>query len=45
MCAKRLKIIKNGFTLLEWLKSLRKGLNIWEMAKICGKWLTYLRKG
>ena len=35
-----------------WLKNLTKGLNyvgndvdLWEMAKICGKWLKYLTKG
>ena len=31
--------------MLEMVKNLRKGLSMWEMAKICGEWLKYLRKG
>ena len=27
-----------------WLKCLRNGQNMWQMTKICGKWLKYVSK-
>ena len=46
MCGDRLKYIKNCLDYVRnGLMNWRKGLNMWEMAKICGKWLKYLRKG
>ena len=45
MCGKRLKYIKNGFFMLEMALELEKRHQYVKMAKICGKWLKYLRKG
>ena len=36
---KRLKYIRNGFTMLEISKNLTNGVNIWEKTHICGKFL------
>ena len=37
--------LKRAVLCWKWLKNLKKGLNMWEMAKICENWLMYLRKG
>ena len=44
MCGKRLKYLRNGFTLLEMTKEFD-GLNVYEITYVCGKWLKYLRSG
>ena len=45
MCGKLLKYTKNCFTMLEMAYEVEKRLKDVKMAKICGKWLKYLRKG
>ena len=42
---KRLYYVGSGFTMLEMVKNLTNGLNMWEMTYIYGKWLKYLRNG
>ena len=41
----RLKYLRNGLTILEWLKNLTNGLNMFEMTYIFGNWLKCLRNG
>ena len=43
MCRKRLKYLRNGFTMLEMASEFDKRL--WEMTYISGKWLKYMRNG
>ena len=45
MCGKRIKYLRNGFTMLKMIKNLINGLYIWEMTCVCGKLLKYLRNG
>ena len=43
MCGGRLKYLRNGFTMLEM--TLTNGLYMWEITRICRKWLKYFRNG
>ena len=45
ICGGRLKYLRNGFTMLEKIKNLTNGLNMWEMKCIFEKWFKYLRNG
>ena len=38
-------ILKTAVLCWKFLKNLRKGLNMWVMAKMCGKWLKNMRRG
>ena len=45
MCGKRLKYLRNHFTMLEMTQNLTNGLYMWEMTYIFGNWLKCLRNG
>ena len=45
MCGKRLKYLRNGFTMLEMPKNLTNFLYMSKMTNVCAKWLKYLRNG
>ena len=43
MCGKRIKYLRNGFTMLKMISEFDKRLICKEMTSICGKLLKYLR--
>ena len=45
MCGKRLKYLRNGFTMLEMTLEFAKRLKYVGNDVVCGKWLKYLRNG
>ena len=45
MCGKRMKYLRNGFTMLKMTKEFDKRINVWEMTYVCGKLIKYLRNG
>ena len=37
--------VENGLSISETVKYVGNDVDLWEMAKICGKWLKYLTNG